>query len=151
MRPRLWPFALVLILTVTLTVGAAGFVRAIDEDWLGSVSVQIHERDGLDLSIKVPTFLARVALRLLPDQVGEYVRAELDEWGPAVCAAYEELGQCPDATLVSIESADEIVEISLERNTFIVRVTSHDEHVRVALPLAMLGEVLEQLDLSAAL
>jgi hypothetical protein len=151
MRPKIWQIAVVATLTATLTIGAAGFVRALDNDWFGSVSVQIHERDGIDLSLKIPTFLARAALRLFPDQVGDYVRAELEEWGPAVCAAYEELERCPDATLVSIESDDETVQISMQRNTFIVEIANYDERVRIAVPVAIVGEVLGQLDLDTEL
>jgi len=151
MRPKLRQIAIVVALTATLTLGVTGFVRAVDDNWLSSVSVQVHERGGIDLSIKVPVFLAKAALHFLPDQVRDYVQNEMLEWGPAVCAAYAELETCPDATLISVESREESIRVIMRGGAVVVDVATDDERVRVAVPVTMVGDVLERLDLGTEL
>jgi hypothetical protein len=132
---------LIVVLSLVFLVGATYRTAFID--------VTVRERDGLDLSLKIPTLVVHSAIYLAPSEVWDEISDEADEWLPLVTAAQKELAKLPDCTLVEVSDRHDWVRIGKERNRIIIEVESRDEEVRVAVPLSTLSVALSRIKRAA--
>jgi hypothetical protein len=132
---------LIVVLSLVFLVGATYRTAFID--------VTVRERDGLDLSLKIPALMVHSAIYLAPSEVLAEIPEEADEWLPLAVAAQKELAKLPDCTLVEVSDRHDRVRIAKEKGRIIVEVRSRDEEVRVAVPLRTLSVALSRIKRAA--
>lgn len=101
----------------------------------GSVCIQVHERDGADVSIRVPAVLVRLAVGLIPSGAFPDRGDDLREALPLLLGVCNALDRVEDAVLVEIERPGEHVRIANKGGRLLVSVESAEESVRLEIPL----------------
>ena len=111
----------------------------------GTVAVSVEEQ-GNQVRLSLPAGLLRIAVALTPAAAFDEIASELEPFVPAVAAGWQELADTPDFVLLRMESADESVLIGKAGNRLEIAVDGPDTRVRVAVPLATVGALLDKLD-----
>jgi hypothetical protein len=137
------------ISTLASVIGAAllGLVAAtFMMDWV-VVDVDVPE-DNVRIVAPVPLFLADVALSFAPEDAFDQaeVPPELAAQRDAILAGLEELLQLENATLVSVTTPDETVDLSVDDGELRIMVDAEDARVRCTLPLDGIHATLERWD-----
>lgn len=140
-------------------VGCAGSVAmagyALTRDGMVHVAVTEHGPGGESFSIVVPASLVGAGLAATPfvmpaearAEMQAHMHAELGEWAPAVRELLAELERQPDFTLVDVEDDGEHVQVMKLDGHLVVRVRGDDADVDVEVPLRLVGQSLDAVDL----
>ncbi len=131
-----------LIVLLTFSVSIA---FAVHNAGMMEVDVDSHGPGGDDVRIVFPAFLAHIAISLVPSSVFEHIDDQALEWMPVVADVSRKLEEYPDFVLVEVTSRNETVLITKKQGTLVVEVESDDENVHVALPLSLVGRVVNKL------
>lgn len=115
------------------SAAAAGAVSHIVNH--GLISVRVHEQDGPNIALCVPTAAVWAALPLVPEHVWQDAGRHSDEWAPLADSILDDLEEFGDFVMVSVESRDETVEIRKTGGRFEIHVESPDTDVHVSVPL----------------
>lgn len=119
-----------------LLLASATFAAAA---WLvygpGSVYIEVHERDGADVSIRVPAVLVRLGVGLIPTGAFREGGDDLRQALPLLVAACDSLDRMEDAVLVEVERPGEFVRVAKRGGRIVVSVKSAEESVHLELPL----------------
>lgn len=93
--------------------------------------------------VPVPIAAVDVALHFVPEEELRELKENLEEFGPVIDAALEELSRCPDATLVEVESAEDHVLVQKVGDDLKIHVrTGQGERFDVSVPLDGVQRVL---------
>jgi len=113
----------------------------------GAVRVDVREKTGdrEHIHLVVPAIVLPVAVRLVPRDKLKDARHDIRPWLPAIKAASEELGRCPDGPLVEVDSNHEHVRIHKLGGSLFIAVDSEDETVLVSFPLEAAADTVSQL------
>ncbi len=86
--------------------------------------------------VPVPIAAVDVALGFVPEKDLREMRRDLEQFGPVIAAALDELSHCPDATLVEVESCEDHVLVKKEGDDLKITVKSgQGEHFEIQVPL----------------
>ena len=110
----------------------------------GIVAVEI-DGDGNRFRFRLPAGLVGAAIALTPVSVLDEAMVEVRPFLPAVQAGWQELADAPDFVLVEVHSAEERVLIKKTGSRLEISVDSSDSHVRVEVPLRIVGSLLRKL------
>ena len=116
--------------------------------------------DGAEVRVNLPLAFIEKALDLMPQEVSEEVRVELNEAGfdiDELRDLWQELRTSPDATFVTVDGVEETVQVRKEGDFLVARTTESSAdgaRVDVRFPLdvvdALFSGEAETLDLAAA-
>jgi hypothetical protein len=142
MNQRGFSTILAVIGAALLGLAAATFIM----DWV-VVDVNVPE-DDIRIVAPVPLVLADIALAFMPEEAMEEaeVPPELTAQRDAILAGLEELLTLEDATLVSVTTPEETVDVSVDDGRLMVRVDAEDARVRCTLPLKGIHRTLKRWD-----
>lgn len=117
--------------------------------------------EGAEVRVNLPLAFIEKAVSMMPEEVSDEVRVELNDAGFEVNELrelWQELRTSPDATFVTVDSADEKVQVRKEGNFLVARTTestAEGTQVNVRFPLdvvdAMFSGESDRLDLAAAI
>lgn len=100
------------------------------------------------MTVNLPVSLLSAAAAMIPDQVQEDARIEIDEldmdWSDLM-TFWQEVKNAPEATFVTVETQDETVKVRKEGEFVTVRTTESSEdgaEVNVTVPLAVIDGLL---------
>ncbi|MBZ5514686.1 MAG: hypothetical protein LAN62_07555 [Acidobacteriia bacterium] len=131
----------------TVLLGAALAGGALIYDMGGVwVSVKAKKPGGDNIRLVVPAAAGPVALWLAPKKNIREAAKEARPWLPAIKAAAEELGNCPDGPLVEVTNPHEKVLIAKQGGALVIDVDNPNETVHVSVPLKMVGIIAAQLE-----
>lgn len=136
---------------VVLT-GLAGMLAGLlMMDWV-IVDVRTPEPEAMRIRVPFPLVAGRIATAMIPDEAlaEATVPPELRAQRETVLAALRSLADAPDATLVSVRTPDERVEIVKRGSDLRIEVDAEDASVRCAVPLDGLLDALEGWDWQTA-
>ncbi len=134
-----------------LAFGMAGvaLAAAVVHSGLISVSVQEKTADGTRIFLPVPAALIELGASTLPLVMPERelarARREIAPYRQGLRQLASELDDMPSATLVTVESAKERVKVAKQGRNLTIEVHSDEADVRVSLPAASLGRLLDAL------
>lgn len=130
-----------LLVATATTVGAVtSFTRN------GLISVKVHEQDGTNINLHIPSAAVWAALPFIPDRAFQHGPRAAEEWSPLAREVLDELSDCEDFSLVSVESQDETVKITKRDDNLVIRVHDQGSDVEVTLPLGTAKLVLRRLE-----
>ena len=109
------------------------------------VEVQAKSRDGEHIRLVVPAVVVPIGLRLAPRQKLQEAAQKIEPWFPAIQAATEELGRCPDAVFVQVDGPAEHVRIAKKGDLVTIDVDDPNETVHVSFPVGMVYDAARQL------
>jgi hypothetical protein len=109
------------------------------------VDVDEHRQGGAHVHVWAPAAVVPMALHFVPDDKIREVTDHCNEWAPLARIAAKELAKYPNTTFVEVESDDEHVKVSTVGSKIQVDVTGPEENVHVAVPLAMIDDVIAQI------
>lgn len=117
----------------TAAVGAAVFHRVAAS---GTIDLQVSDAMN-EVGISLPVGLALLLLDSSEVSVGDArlrVRHDLQDWGPAVRAALEELEGYDDVPLLEVESNGEWVRVAKQGSRIVIEVDGGREQVKISMP-----------------
>jgi hypothetical protein len=142
-RARLF---LLVIAGIVLVIGTTTAFAAVAVLKDGTVSVEVHEAGGSQLSLSIPASLVRAALTLTPTVHSTEMEAAMVEirphW-PLVREACARLAGCPDGVLVEVEGRDEHVIVAKEHGDLVVRVRDGENRVDVRVPASAVEDAVQ--------
>ena len=109
------------------------------------VDVDEHREGGAHVHVWAPAAVVPMALHFVPDRKLRDVTDHAHEWAPLVRIAAKELRRYPNTTFVEVEDGEQHVKVSTAGSRIQVDVTGPDEDVHVAVPLAMIEDVIAQI------
>ena len=109
------------------------------------VDVDEHREGGAHVHVWAPAALVPMALHVVPDSKLREATDHCNEWAPLARIAAKELRKYPNTTFVEVESDREHVKVSTVGSKIHVDVTGPNEDVHVAVPLAMIDDVIAQI------
>lgn len=110
------------------------------------VDVDEHHASGSHVHFWVPAKVAPMALHFVPDDKLRQATEHAKEWYPVLKAVAKSLKEHPDANLVEVQDREERVHIRTEGGRVRVDVVDRDEDVHVAVPIATIEDVADQLE-----
>ena len=132
---------LVLIVVTTFTFAAVG-IRS-----MGMVTVDVAERQGSQVSIRVPGSVVRAGLVVAPMLANGFgVQREMVEvtrFLPLARRAGEAFREAPDGVFVEVHDGDEHVRIEKVDGVLTISVDSSGDRVRIACPLHLLDPAID--------
>ncbi|HPR65133.1 MAG TPA: hypothetical protein PK014_13045 [Thermoanaerobaculia bacterium] len=133
------------VIALSLFAGAVMTTTMLDWGW---VSIQtVDDGNLIKMAFPVPFTLVRGALLFTPDiDIDAELPAEVQAQKEVAIKTLEALAECPDCTLVSVESPDAKVLIQKEGNRLIWNVDAEDALVRGSMPITPLVKTLKRWD-----
>jgi hypothetical protein len=137
---------------VTLSLLVVGAVVALAAAVYGAgmVEIEVQERDGTLVGIRLPGALVEcasgLAFHFAPEEAFADCGDEMSEVMPLVRGLCGALARCPDTEFVEVEGAHEHVRVAKEGGKLVVRVEDHGDHVFVSIPIAVVDTVLGHLE-----
>ena len=158
MLPKSNRLRIAVVVCLALLLGSTALVA--QERWF-HVRVSEGGDDPVEVSVNFPLSLIEKAIGLIPEEVDEEVRMELNEVDIDIDDLREfwrEVRNTPDAVFVTVESEDETVRVAKEGDFLIARTVELREggaEVDVKFPFEVLDAMFsgpeDQLDLAAAI
>jgi hypothetical protein len=113
----------------------------------GIVRVDEDNHDGRHVHVWVPAAIVPMAMHVVPRHNLEHAARQVRPWLPTLRALTKELEKYPNAVFVDVQDReDQHVQIRTQGGKLLIDVDQPDEHVHVACPLAMMREVVYQLE-----
>jgi hypothetical protein len=109
------------------------------------VDVDEHRQGGAHVHVWAPAAVVPMALHFVPDSKLRDVTEHCNEWAPLARIAAKELRKYPNTTFVEVESDGQHVKVSTVGTKIQIDVTGREENVHVAVPLAMIDDVIAQI------
>ena len=109
------------------------------------VDVDEHRNGGAHVHVWAPAAVVPMALHFVPNDKLQHACDHMEEWAPLAHITAQELRHYPNTTFVEVEDGHEHVKISTVGTKIQVDVDSPDENVHVAVPLAMIDDVITQI------
>lgn len=138
-----------LAIVLALAVAGCATVATAAYAWhrAGTVRIDVHEAGsaGSDVSVRVPGAIVNAAIALLPEPRIVEFDTQFAEFAPALLAISEHLEKMPDAVLVDVREGGESVRVERAGSEIVVRVSSGDERVEIAIPIRSARKALEKL------
>lgn len=137
---------LLVVAGIVLIVGTTAAFAAVAVLRDGTVSVDVHEAGGTQISLAIPASFVRAALALAPTVSSHEMEAAMAEvrphW-PLVREACARLARCPDGVLVEVEGRDEHVVVAKEGGDLVVHVQDGQDRVDVRVPASAVEDAVE--------
>ena len=113
----------------------------------GTVRVDVDEqrKGGAHVHVWAPAAIVPMALHFVPDSKLREATDHCNEWAPLARIAAKELRKYPNTTFVEVEDGEQHVKVSTVGSKIHVDVTGREENVHVAVPLAMVDDVIAQI------
>lgn len=113
----------------------------------GTVRVDVDEprAGGAHVHIWAPAAVVPMALHFVPDDKLRQITERSNEWAPLARIAAKELRKYPNTMFVEVEDGEQHVKVSTVDSKIKVDVTGPEENVHVAVPLAMIDDVIAQI------
>jgi len=113
----------------------------------GTIRVDVDENreDGSHVHVWVPAKLAPMALHFVPDSKLERATEHAKEWYPVLKAVAKSMKEHPEMNLVEVEDGEQHVQVRTHEGRLQIDVVDRDENVHVAVPLATIEDVADQL------
>lgn len=117
----------------------------------GLLRIDSDERraGGCHIHIWVPATVVPMAMHFVPKKHLQHAAAKITPWLPAVRVLTKELKKYPEASLVEVHSGDQHVHISMHAGRLLIDSDEERQTVHVACPVAMLQDVVDELEASA--
>ena len=136
---------------IVLLFVAGGIALTLAVHNAGMVVVDVREGTsgcGSDrISIRLPAFVAHAALCCTPSVAfQDACCGEVLHWAGVVRKGFKELADCPDFTIVEIDSEDERVRIRKKGNALIIDIYSDDETVHVEVPIGLVRAAVSKIE-----
>ena len=109
------------------------------------VDVDEHRDGGAHVHVWAPAAVVPMALHFVPDDKLQHACDHLEDWAPLAHITAHELRRYPNTVFVEVEDGDQHVKVSTVGTKIQVDVDSPDEKVHVAVPLAMIDDVITQI------
>jgi hypothetical protein len=109
------------------------------------VDVDEHRDGGAHVHVWAPAAVVPMALHFVPDDKLREAVEHSNEWAPLARIAAKELRKYPNTTFVEVKDAEQRVKVSTVGSRIQVDVTTPEENVHVAVPLAMIDDVIAQI------
>jgi hypothetical protein len=118
----------------------------------GSVRVYVHDKgpDATRFGIRVPAFLIRTAIRMIPFESETGGLAELKNYLPLLDAIGREFRKSPDGVYVSVDSPTETVRIAKVNDRLVVHVDDPGAEIRLEMPLSCVRTLVRRLERAVA-
>lgn len=132
-------------LAIALTAAVVSFAAYVHHH--GVVVVEVQERNGTDLRLRVPGALVQAVLPLIPNRIWDDSCGE--DWAVWTTVARRIIGEmesCPDFIAVECRNAGECVHVAKEGGHLVVRVDAPGEKVRVSVPLPLVAAILRTVE-----
>lgn len=110
------------------------------------VDVDEHQDGGAHVHVWAPAAVVPMVLHFVPDSKLQQATQSAAEWAPLAHVAAQQLARYPNTTFVEVEDGEEHVKISTVGQKVQVDVDGPGETVHVAVPLAMLNDVISQIE-----
>jgi hypothetical protein len=130
---------MLLLMAITFAGAAAA------DHW---IHIKVEDGDEERVTVNLPVSLLSAAAAMIPDEVQEEARIEIDEldmdWSDLM-TFWQEVKNAPEATFVTVETKDETVKVRKEGQFVTVRTTERGDsgaEVDVTLPLAVIDGLL---------
>ncbi len=129
-------FTIALLLAFTFTGAAVA-----SDEW---IHVQIDGKHDERVSVNLPLSLVSAAVAMMPEEFHHESHIAIDELDMSwedMMNLWSEVKDSPDATYVTVESADETVVVRKEGEFVVVKTTEQSEHganVDVKFPIAVI-------------
>ena len=113
----------------------------------GTIRVDVDEnRDGgAHVHFWVPAKMAPMALHFVPDDKLQHATERADEWYPVLKAVAKSMKEHPEMNLVEVRDGEQTVHVQTHEGRLQVDVVDRDENVHVAVPLATIEDIADQL------
>jgi hypothetical protein len=132
-----------------LAIGAAGTLvfATVYTFREGTVRVDVdeHRDGGAHVHVWAPAAVVPMALHFVPDDKLQHVCDHMEEWAPLAHITAKELRRYPNTTFVEVEDGQQHVKIGTVGAKIQVDVDTPEEKVHVAVPLAMIDDVITQI------
>jgi len=109
------------------------------------VDVDEHRDGGAHVHVWAPAAVVPMALHFVPDHKLQQMCQHSEEWAPLARIAAHELQRYPNTTFVEVTDGDQHVKVSTIGAKIHVDVAGPEENVHVAVPLAMIDDVITQI------
>jgi len=110
------------------------------------VDVDEHREGGSHIHFWVPATVVPAALHFVPDDKLQEAADRAHEALPIVRIVAEELEKYPNADFVQVDSESEHVKVSVHGGKIYIDVKDHNDDVHLAVPVATIEDVIENLD-----
>lgn len=107
-----------------------------------------HRVGGCHIHVWVPAAVVPMAMHLVPRKHLQHAVAEITPWLPTVRLFAKELKKYPEADLIQVDSQDQHLHISMHAGRLLIDNDEKRETVHLACPVAMLQDVLDELETS---
>lgn len=139
---------LVIAAVVSLLLLAGATYAAVIVTQTGGLVIDVNESgpEGARVALWLPAGVVELLLPFVPAHViPEPARKQMDPWLPVALAAWEQLEATPDATFVSVTSAEERVSMRKQGGVLIIEVHDDGQDVLIKLPCRTVTAVLRHL------
>jgi hypothetical protein len=109
------------------------------------VDVDEHRDGGAHVHVWAPAAVVPMALHFVPDHKLQQMCQHSEEWATLAHIAAHELQRYPNTTFVEVTDGDQHVKVSTVGTKIHVDVEGPEENVHVAVPLAMIDDVITQI------
>ena len=109
------------------------------------VDVDEHHDGGAHVHVWAPAAVVPMTLHFVPDSKLRQATEHASEWAPLARIAAHELRKYPSTTFVEVEDGEDHVKVSTVGSKIQVDVVNDNENVHVAVPLAMVEDVIAQI------
>jgi hypothetical protein len=115
----------------------------------GVMRVDEDHFDGRHIHVWIPAAIVPLAMHVVPSCHLKHAAAQAGPWLPTVRALSKELKKYPDAELAEVENEHQHIRIRTHNGRLLIDANEPRETVHVACPLAMIEDVLSQLEAQA--
>jgi len=110
------------------------------------VDVDEHRPGGSHVHFWVPATVVPAALHFVPDDKLQEAADRAHEALPIVKTVAEELEKYPNADFVQVDSESEHLKVSVHSGKIYIDVKDHNDDVHLAVPVATIEDVIENLN-----
>lgn len=108
-----------------------------------------HRVGGCHIHLWVPATVVPMAMQFVPKKHLQHAVARITPWLPTARVFAKELRKYPEADLIQVDSGDQHVHIGMHAGKLLIDSEEQGQSVHVACPVAMLQDVVDQLEASA--
>ena len=109
------------------------------------VDVDEFEEGGAHVHVWAPASVVPLALHFVPDRKLAKLYDHAGEWAPIAHIAAQEMRRYPNSTFVEVQDGREHVRVGTAGAKVEVEVEGPEENVHVAVPLAMIDDVVTEI------
>jgi hypothetical protein len=133
--------ATLIVLTLAAGVAAGIYVKN-----AGMVVVQVAERGGDNINLKIPAAALELASWCIPDAVFGCVNGHMAPWLPTLDPVFDQLRSLPDFVMVDVVSPREKVRIETRGGRLVVRAVSPGDQIHLSIPIRIAGKIMHRIE-----